>query len=189
MKIRKYKNYEEYKQIQINTNIRKQERIFCKEENIKIICDYLKSNINKIKFGLCHGTRNGKEQEWFMKYLENCNVIGTEISPTAKNYPNTIQWDFHNVKPEWIGKFDFIYSNSLDHSYKPEECLDTWMSCLKPNGFCVLEWDKSHNLPNQVSDTFSASFEEYIVMISKKYKIKQIIDGILKRKLIVIGWN
>jgi hypothetical protein len=87
-----------------------------------------------------------------------------------------------------MGWFDFVYSNSLDHSYKPEECLDIWMSSIKPTGICILEWDKSHNLPNQVSDPFSASFEEYIVMISKKYKIKEIIPGVLKRKIIIIGW-
>ena len=26
---------------------------------------------------------------------------------------------FPEVKPEWIGKADFIYSNSFDHSYDP----------------------------------------------------------------------
>jgi SAM-dependent methyltransferase len=186
MEVIKYKSYDEYKNIQESTNKRKINWVFAKEENIKLICDYLKENIPNIKYGICHGTRNGKEQEWFIKYLNNCDVFGTEISTTAVIYPNTIKWDFHEADPTWIGSFDFIYSNSLDHSYKPEECLDTWMSCLKPNGICVLEWDKSHNLKNQLSDPFSASFDEYIVMINKKYKIKQILNGILKRKLIFI---
>jgi hypothetical protein len=32
---------------------------------------------------------------------------------TATQFPHTIQWD-PEVKPEWIGKADFIYSNSFD---------------------------------------------------------------------------
>ena len=70
----------------------------------------------------CHGTRQGFEQKWFSKNLE-CKVIGTEISDNANDYKNTIEWDFHNVKKEWIGSVDFIYSNALDHSYDPNKCL------------------------------------------------------------------
>ncbi|MBK6621188.1 MAG: hypothetical protein IPG32_10020 [Saprospirales bacterium] len=50
----------------------------------------------------------------------NCEVIGTEISDSASKFSHTIEWDFHEVKPEWIGRADFIYSNSFDHSYDPE---------------------------------------------------------------------
>ena len=36
-------------------------------------------------------------------------MIDTEISETAEQFPNTIQWDFHKVKPEWLSSVDFIY--------------------------------------------------------------------------------
>ena len=41
--------------------------------------------------------KNGNEQACFSKYL-NCDVIGTEISDTATDFPNTISLDFHDMK-------------------------------------------------------------------------------------------
>ena len=73
-------------------------------------------------------------------------MIGTEISPTATQFPNTIQWDFHDVKPEWISAADFIYSNSFDHSYDPEKCLSNWMSCIRSGGICVIEHTDLHGV-------------------------------------------
>jgi hypothetical protein len=60
---------------------------------------YLKHNLGAMKFGICHDTRLGKQQEWFRKCL-GVEVIGMEISSTATTFPNIIQLDFHGVKPE-----------------------------------------------------------------------------------------
>ena len=38
------------------------------------------------------------------KIIPNSNIIGTDISTTALNFENSIQWDFHDQKEEWIGK-------------------------------------------------------------------------------------
>ncbi len=89
-------------------------------------------------FGLCHGTRRGLEQKWFEERL-GCEVLGTEISDTAVDFPRTIRWDFHETRPEWLGAADFVYSNSFDHSYDPEKALNAWMSCLRPGGVCLIE--------------------------------------------------
>ena len=99
--------------------------------------------INNIKFGLCHGTRRGTEQMYFTDLLNKAggqvDVIGTEISDTAVDFPNTIQWDFHHIKDEWIDNISFIFSNSLDHSYHPILCLSQWMKCLQPGGIIYLQ--------------------------------------------------
>ena len=119
-------DYQQYKQIQIETNKSKLDQIWAKEENISFLSQYIKSKIGIPKLGICHGTRRGLEQQWFIDNLK-CKVIGTEISDTAKQFKNTIQWDFHKVKDEWLDHVDFIYSNSLDHSYDPQKvfkCLD-----------------------------------------------------------------
>lgn len=97
---------------------------------------------HKPTMGLCHGTRNGSEQKNFSKHL-NIPVIGTDISDTATQFDNTIQWDFHDIKDEWINNVDFIYSNSLDHSYDPIHCLRQWFKCLKVGGICILAFEKS----------------------------------------------
>ena len=92
-------DYEKYRKIQEDGNKRKINKVWVNEENVAFLSNYIKSLIPSPQFGICHGTRRGKEQEWFRKYL-SCEVIGTEISDTAENFPYTIQWDFHEVKPE-----------------------------------------------------------------------------------------
>jgi hypothetical protein len=136
-------DYEKYRQIQEEGNKRKLNLIWAIEENIAFLSTYIKDVVGSPLFGICHGTRRGKEQEWFRKYL-GCEVIGTEISDTAENFPHTIRWDFHEVKPEWRDSVDFIYSNSFDHSYDPEKCLNAWMSCVRKGGICILEHSSLH---------------------------------------------
>ena len=171
----RYKNYSHYKKVQVEGNIKKINQSWVVEKNIKYLSSFLKNEVPNLKFGICHGTRRGKEQEWFSKYL-SINVIGTEISPTATQFPNTIQWDFHDVKPEWINNIDFIYSNSFDHSYKPKECLDAWMSCIKKSGMLILEWTTGHIGVDEL-DPFGATLDAYKILITEKYKIKKILKA------------
>ncbi len=149
-------SYEKYKKIQEKGNKQKIDTIFEIEDNIKMLSDYLMKNISDIKFGLCHGTRRGKEQEWFRKYLK-AEVMGTEISETANKFPYTIEWDFHKVKDEWIEKVDFIYSNSLDHSYDPKHCLKQWFRCLRKGGICIINFT-TYNMPQHASELDPSGF-------------------------------
>ena len=136
-------DYEHYRKVQTEGNRKKIESVWVREPNIQFLSDYITRLCGHPGCGICHGSRRGKEQEWFRKYL-NTEVFGTEISDTATEFPNTIQWDFHDVKPEWLDSVDFIYSNSFDHSYDPERCLNAWMSCVKPGGICILEHSTLH---------------------------------------------
>ncbi|MDC2974967.1 hypothetical protein OAX47_02090 [Prochlorococcus sp. AH-736-K09] len=81
-----------------------------------------KISSKKIK-GLCHGSRNGFEQNYLNKLDKRMDVIGTDISDNASNFKKSVQWDFHKTKKEWINTFDFVYTNSLDQSWKPGEAL------------------------------------------------------------------
>ncbi len=183
----KYNDYEEYRKVQIEGNLKKLHKVWVDEGDMKFLAEYIKRNISDPVFGICHGTRQGKEQEWLRKYL-GIEVIGTEISPTARQFPHTIEWDFHNVKSEWLNNVDFIYSNSFDHSYKPQQCLDAWMSCIKPNGFCILEWTESH-LKYSRLDPFGGSFEDYKQLIEGKYELVEVLinpEGEKNKKFFVI---
>ena len=142
-------DYEKYKRIQIKGNRKKLDKVWVREENVFYVSNYIRSTLGNIDFGICHGTRRGKEQEWFRKYL-HCKVVGTEISDTAEDFPFTIQWDFHDTKSEWIDSVDFIYSNAFDHSYDPEKCLITWMSCVREGGICILEHTSGHELATKL---------------------------------------
>lgn len=170
-----YKNYDHYKRTQIAGNLRKIDQVWAAEENIQYLSRYLKEEVKHLKFGICHGTRQGKEQMWFRQYL-GIEVLGTEISPTAKDFPHTIEWDFHNVKPEWINQTDFIYSNSFDHSYRPEQCLDAWMSCVRQDGVCILEWSTSHVEADEL-DPFGATLAGIKKLVKKKYGVKAVLKA------------
>lgn len=178
-------DYEKYKQVQVAGNRRKIDSVWVLEENIAFLADYITKNVNRVEFGLCHGTRRGKEQEWFRKYLQ-CDVLGTEISDTAEQYPDTIQWDFHDVKPEWIDAVDFIYSNSFDHSYDPQKCLSAWMSCIRTGGVCIIEHSSRHERANEL-DPFGADIAlmPYLVLTWAKgnYCVQEVLDAPSTRNL------
>jgi len=172
-------DYERYRRVQIEGNHRKLENVWVAEENIAFLAEYLRPK--NPRFGICHGTRRGKEQEWFRKYL-HCEVIGTEISDTALQFPHTIQWDFHDVKPEWLGAVDFIYSNSFDHSYDPAKCLTAWMSCIRPGGVCIIEHSNMHDTMGASElDPFGASINlmPYLVATWSRgtYAVREILDA------------
>lgn len=170
-------DYELYKRIQEQGNKDKKDWVWVREANIKFLSKYIAAALNRPVFGLCHGTRRGKEQEWFRKYL-GCNVLGTEISETAEGNPHTIQWDFHQVKPEWLGAVDFIYSNSFDHTYDPEECINTWMSCIRGNGMCFIEHTNRHEHATEL-DPFGAAISNMPRLIRQWGKGKFCVRTIL----------
>lgn len=176
MKIHTYTNYDEYVACQTQGNKPNPDGQWAKKDEIQFLSGYLSKNFREAKRGMCHGSKQGNEQRWFKEFT-GAGVIGTEISDSAGQYPNTIQWDFHNAKTEWIGSIDFIYSNALDHSYKPQECLKTWMSCVKPTGCCILEWTACHTVDHASKiDPFGATDDEYKKMILDcGFKIKDIL--------------
>lgn len=172
-------DYERYKQVQIAGNKEKMHKVWVLEENISFLSDYIKNTIGEVEFGICHGTRRGKEQEWFMKYLD-CQVIGTEISDTANEFPHTIQWDFHEAKKAWIDSVDFIYSNSFDHTYDPKKCLNVWMSCVREGGICILEHTSGHERASEL-DPFGAHISQmpYLILLwgEGKYCVREVLNA------------
>lgn len=135
MKLWKYKDYEEYKKLQIDANIKKLHAVWCSESTVKKI----RTMYPDVDSVLCHGARNGRELEFFLDQYPDSRVNGTDISPTANEIANMFEWDFHEVKEEWVGKWNMIYSNSFDHSYDPEKCLRTWTDQLTEDGILCVE--------------------------------------------------
>ena len=181
MELYEFDSYEEYKDRQIRGFREKLEahgaELFSGSDAIieALLASYIFEYNPSVSFGLCHGTRFGHEQKYFTRAFKSrgstVKVLGTEIAPeAAEKYPNTISWDFHNVKDEWLNNVDFIYSNSFDHSCKPKECLDAWMSCLNNNGLCIIEWkDGDDSITSGGIDPFGASLEEYASLFREKY--------------------
>lgn len=166
----KYQSYDDYVAAQTEGNKRKlltHRGVF--EEGIKWMATLVQERNPVPFFGVCHGTRAGHEQRWFAEALPGCDVWGTEISDTAEQFENTIQWDFHEIDPAWVGAFDFIYSNAYDHAYDPEKAFANWLKCLDPKtGIMLLEHSDGH-LPQYVTrlDCFGIELDELIVLLEK----------------------
>ena len=147
VKIHKYKDYNEYKETQIYYNKKKIDKVWADEKTLEKIGNFLKENIssNLIK-GICHGSRNGFEQNFFNEKKDGFEVIGTDISETAKDYKNSIVHDFHDEKKEWLENFDFVYSNSLDQSFDPQKALNTWLKQIKLGRYVIIEHSDQHGV-------------------------------------------
>jgi len=172
MKIFKFTDYNHYKKEQVKANVKKIVNIWINENTVKKITQY----IDKADNILCHGVRNAKELEFFKKYYSSADIIGTEISHTAKQFKNVIEWDFHNVKEEWKSKFDIVYSNSWDHSYDHIKSLTTWKDQMSTNGFMFLEhgYDPKDN-KSRVSDPLEIYHEEILDTL-KQVNLKYITE-------------
>ena len=167
--------------IQTETNYRKIDRVFADDKTLKLVVDEIKNNFKSQKVsGICHGTRNGYEQEFFINNLD-CEVIGTEISDTAEQFKNTIMWDFHDRKEEWDGKFNFLYSNSLDQSYKPLEALDVWFDQVAQNGIMIIE-HASTSFESSRTDPFATNQYYFSYLLNKKFSFRASIKIIESEK-------
>ena len=156
-------DYETYKQIQDLGNKRKLHsaglNVAVKEEVIRQISEYAQKG-SKVGFIICHGTRNGTEQQIFKKHFPEAEVLGTEISETATQFPDTIEWDFHEVKPAWIGSCDLMYSNSWDHSYDPVKLFKAWGRCISKGGLMAMEHNVGHDTDKvDALDPFGTTFQ------------------------------
>ncbi len=154
--LHKYNSYDEYVEIQKFTNKRKLDRVWADDKTLQIVADRVKENIpeNKNYFlnGICHGSRNGYEVNKLNERLNTSEVIGTDISETAKDYKNLVVWDFHKVNPDWNKKFDFVYTNSLDQAQQPFEAIKTWLGQLKKDGILFIEHSRTHHGVDGVTD-------------------------------------
>ena len=164
MNIYKYDSYEEYVKVQTEANHEKLHRSWVSFTTMRAISNRVKE-VNNI---ICHGSRRGTELEYFRECYPEANIIGTDISDTATLFENTVQHDFHDVREDWIDKFDLVYSNSFDHSYDPCKALDTWIDQLNENGVLCVELMKGVDNESSKMDPLEISEEEYISLIKER---------------------
>lgn len=161
-------DWDEYLKWQLEANQRKRHMVWVSRRNIEFLCDYLGDSVSSI---LCHGTRRGKEQQWFKARYPNALVMGTEISPSATDFPMTIEHDFHNPTGMLV---DVIYSNSLDHAFDPYRALKVWHS----EADRVLIEHSDGDFDDRVTkfDPFGASFDELRQLISRYGRVLDVLD-------------
>jgi len=171
MKIFNYESDTHYRHEQETANIKKLKKIWVQENTIEKIFNDFGKNCSAV---ICHGTRNGAEQNFFKKYYPNADIIGTEISKTAGLFANTIQWDFRKQNKDWLEKFDILYSNSFDHTNIPEETLKVWHEQVKKSGCIYIEFCfDSDNNNSRASDPLEIS-EKDLMDLFEKSKLRVI---------------
>ena len=187
IKIYKYKNYKEYKKIQIQHNKEKIKHIFSDENTLDGISEYLIKNMSQTNYnGICHGSRNGFEVQFFNNKLVNSKIIGTDISENVTDFKNSIIHDFHQEKKDWISYFDFVYSNSLDQSYDPKKALQVWLGQIKINGYLFVELTNLHTVQTSGSmDPFGVEIPYFPYLVVEWFGSKvsiQIIKNVKSNK-------
>ncbi len=178
-------DYETYRQIQTEGNKRKLDGVFVQEDVIREIAAYEQEH-GHVRAVICHGTRNGAEQRFFKAALPDVSVIGTEISDTATQFPDTVEWDFHVMNEDWRDKFDILYSNSWDHSYDPKLLFRVWSACIAPGGLMALEHSGRHE-PKAVNplDPFGVTFDGLVTLVADNpnLALEKILDVSAKRQV------
>eukprot|EP00929_Paragymnodinium_shiwhaense_P074592 TRINITY_DN38187_c0_g1_i1.p1 TRINITY_DN38187_c0_g1~~TRINITY_DN38187_c0_g1_i1.p1 ORF type:complete len:446 (-),score=13.61 TRINITY_DN38187_c0_g1_i1:196-1533(-) len=162
---------------------------------------------NKV-FGICHGTRTGWEQQTInqelKRLLAECGdherqinrVIGTDIAAAAAELDeDTFVMDYHTENRSWIGRADFVSSNSLDHAYAPLRAVRVWLRTLREAGALLLtHTDYSTESFAKESDVFGTSLPELVCMLNSAgpYRVVRILAdptpsavGIHRRILVV----
>jgi SAM-dependent methyltransferase len=148
--------YDEYAATQIAANRRKLGQVWADDRTLSAIAADIAARNPAPAQGLCHGARNGWEVAALAR-LTGAKVIGTDISDTATQFPDMVVWDFHKENPEWAGRFDFVYTNSLDQAMEPDRALAAWARQLAPGGRIYVEHTMGHSAAGAGSvDPFGA---------------------------------
>lgn len=189
MELLKFKDKSHYENVQLATVRMRKKRASFRLGEIRLSCEWLKSHSitdsNGVK-GLCHGVRSGLESDVFLRYFPLATIIGTDLFPMEgayyKSLTPVVKWNFSEVNPDWIGKMDFVYSNSLDHSDCPETTIRIWLEQIKPTGFLLLRWGLHGFEKARRGDCFTASYQELADIINRIGRVVNVIKLYKSRK-------
>jgi len=125
--------------------------------------------------GLCHGAKIGGEVRMLRRGFEaqcrGCNIslLGTDISKEAagKSNGDVVFHDYQLPREEWLGEFDFIYSNTLDHSLYPLAALTAWRHSLRAHeSLMALHHSNLHqSLHIDAVDVYGGSLGDYCHLV------------------------
>lgn len=134
--------YDAYRRTQIEWNRAKLDKVWADERTLEAIARDIERR--GLRSGICHGARNGFEVGWLAKRLGG-EVIGTDISDTAAQFPGMVVHDFHEQRADWVGRWGFIYTNSLDQAFDPGKALGAWFGQLADGGCIYIEHTMQHS--------------------------------------------
>ena len=180
MKLLTFNSYDEYKRVQVDANRVKYHNVYAEDPELRRIAAHFQTPGRHARNGLCHGVRNGYEVKRLRRLLPGVDIIGTDIAATASSVPNCIVWDMHEVKPEWTGNIDFMYSNSWDHTYDPHMMFGRWSDCLSAEGrlylpYTSLQSERGVTETTKI-DVFGCSVDELLELVRKFFVVEDILE-------------
>ena len=108
------------------------------------------------------------------------HVYSLDISPESEaDYVA----DFNSFSEDWDSKWDFIYSNALDHSISPTDAFREWVRVLKSGGLMILGFVFDEDPEESINSNDCCSFtrEQVVDFIESEKNIKIInnfsVDG------------
>lgn len=142
--LRKYENYEDYvtfQKIKTNDPIRRKKWL---NEEWDLKLNGFKTEFTKLMhpehgilkknhLALCLGARTGQEVQAMLD-LE-INAVGIDLVPCE---PLVLEGDIHNLDFD-DNSFDFIFTNIIDHTIKPQKMIAEIERVLKPGGHFFLQ--------------------------------------------------
>jgi hypothetical protein len=173
--------YEEYKKAQIHrAGVKWGSRTFW--NNITYFNETVREALELAKAVpssmCCMGIRNGNDYTGFKEKPEfrNCVVYGVDIHPDVEKVgSNCFCYDFAKLPKDWEKKFDWVYSNSIDHAYDVKETLKEWWRVCK--GYILLTMSNETDV-DQVDvysflvDDKEALFDKELFEVIKVWKIR-----------------
>jgi len=150
------------------------------DEELQLIADWMRTAGMRPRRGLCHGARGGHEVRTFRKLIPGAYVLGTDLFPYSGKTAGTgsagdvIAWDFSQRRRRWRRRWDWVYSNSLDHARRPEQTLAVWYGQLNREGRLFVQWTYSHRWAAG-GDCFGASLDEYAVLMNEAGTLEAIL--------------
>jgi len=163
-----FPSQEAYVHAQLKTVRRRSGNVFFSDREVARAAAWLRSAGARVRSGICHGARNGLEVAEFSTHFPRAAWVGTDLFPhsgkSAAYSPKgveVVKHDFSERKPEWVGVWDVVYSNSLDHARDPKAALSVWLEQLSPDGACFVQWTAA-DLTVGGGDCFGGTLWEWV---------------------------
>ena len=136
--IRKYDKYQDYLNHQKEKSLNNQRiKSWLNEQwlpKVEMFTNHFKRNIAYLNGGKALGICARTGQEIYALNQLGMDAIGVDI---VEHHPLVIYGDMHNL-PFKDNTFDFVFSNSFDHSIYPDVFINEMKRVLKPNGYGML---------------------------------------------------
>lgn len=172
MEILRFRTYDDYLAAQRRTRRRRSRHAFFTDLGMDRCASWLRANVPNIRRGICHGARDGREAHELSRRL-GCEVLATDLFPAPGPVP-VIQHDFQRPLPDSLGQFDFVYSNSLDHSNSPRQTLGLWLSQVHQEGAVLMQWTRA-DMKARDGDCFACTLYELVCLANGVGRVRDLL--------------